>query len=436
MTVVKPALPDVAPFLFSRSAASFLGDRVPPAKVASAELDARAQFQARGLEIACWDLDGVILSPAQPVPINPRKFVKDYVPEREVVEDLSPWLIVTRPAVESPEFSAWKRRSARCLLGALVNTALSEQDSVWLQSSGPPMFRIRVDDAILPDAWESLTTGAEWVFLSGSDVEVRHLIFASELARAQRQEAALPIIASQALEAARTTYEAHVQSASRETLKALSDLRKTVIEETQKVTQRAQDLTSGLWRDVAISAAPFILKLLGDASKAPKPQVAAGLYFGAALFVGVSFGLQWRINSAFLENQKKARGRWLETIYCYISAVERKDIAEEPIERAVDSYRETRNVVGVIYLALIAILVWFGTATLRDSATAAVPSETSSQSLQKEGSEAPRSNSPAPSTGKDVKESVVKPSALEGSPPPKGEIVGQPVRSDVPGPAK
>ena len=150
----------------------------------------------------------------------------------------------------------------------------------------------------------------------------------------------------------------------------------------------------------------------------------------------MSFGLQWRINSAFLENQKKARGRWLETIYCYISAVERKDIAEEPIERAVDSYRETRNVVGVIYLALIAILVWFGTATLRDSATAAVPSETSSQSLQKEGGEAPGPIRLRRRPERTSKRIVVKPSALEGSPPPKGEIVGQPVRSDVPGPAK
>jgi len=373
VTIVKPAVAGVAPFLFAASAAAFLETQAASGQVLSAELESRASFQARGLNVRSWDLEADIASPPLAIPINPRKLVKDYVPDREIVEDLSPWLIATPPAVESPEFAAWRAQAARRLLGALASSASLDDGAIWLQASGPPLLRVRADDATLPAAWEQLTACAEWVFLTGSDVEVRHLIFAVELARASRPDMALPTVATHALEAAKATYEAHVQSASRETLKALADLRKTVIDETQKVTQRAQDLTSGLWRDVAVSAAPFVIKVLGDATKTSKPAVGAGFYFAAAAFIVISYSLQIRINATFLNNQKKARTRWFETLYGYISATERRDIAEEPIEKAVGSYRETRLLVGLIYLALAATLVWSGVATLRDRAVSAAP---------------------------------------------------------------
>ena len=366
LTIVKPAVDGAVAFLFATAAAEYLKTQAAAGRVLSAEMESRAIFQARGLDVAVWDLGTAITPPPQTVPISPRKLVKDYVPDREVVDDLSPWLITTRPAVESPEFISWRIQAARRLLGALVNSASTEQGVVWLQASGPPILRIRADDPALTDAWEQLTACAEWVFLTGSDIEVRHLIFAVELARANRPDLALPATSAQALEAARSTYEAHVQSASRETLKALADLRKTVIDETQKVTQRAQDLTSGLWRDVAVSAAPFVIKVFGDASKTTKPGIAAGFYFAAAIFIAVSFGLQVRINKTLLDNQRKARAKWFQTLYGYISANERRDIAEEPIEKAVASYRETRFLVGLIYLALIIVLVWFGVTTSRD----------------------------------------------------------------------
>lgn len=111
--------------------------------------------------------------------------------------------------------------------------------------------------------------------------------------------------------AAKVTYEAHVQSSSRETLKALADLRKNVIDETQKVAQRAQDLTSTLWRDLAVSAAPFVLKIFGDAGKLNSPVISASFYFAAAAFVALSFILQWRINSAYFHSQASSRQQWM-----------------------------------------------------------------------------------------------------------------------------
>ena len=201
---------------------------------------------------------------------------------------------------------------------------------------------------------------ASWVFTSGQDIEARHLIFASELARAYRETAPLPEVFSHALDSAKATYEAHVQSSSRETLKALSELRKSVIDEAQKITQRTQDLTSGLWRDVAVSAAPFVLKILGDATKAPNPMVTAGFYFAAAIFIGISFTLQTQINKSYLNNQRAARARWFETLYNYISSDERERIADGPIRAAEQSYETTKCRIALIYSVLTLILLGFG----------------------------------------------------------------------------
>jgi hypothetical protein len=262
-----------------------------------------------------------------------------------------------------------------------VSSAAREDDVIWLQVTGPPKAQFRADDPKLAAAYDQLIACASWVFTSGQDIEARHLIFASELARAYRPIAPLTEVLGHALDSAKATYEAHVQSSSRETLKALGELRKSVIDEAQKVTQRTQDLTSGLWRDVAISAAPFVLKILGDATKAANAEVTAGFYFAAAIFLLTSFILQTQINKSYLNNQRAARARWFDTLYNYISSEEREKIADGPIRSAERSYETTKYIIGLIYSFLIVILLSFGVwelAQLRE--TDAVPSRRSEAS--------------------------------------------------------
>ena len=179
-----------------------------------------------------------------------------------------------------------------------------------------------------------------------------------------RQDQALRVTLLRTLESAKVAYEAYVQSSSRDTLKALADLRNTVIEETQKVTQRAQDMTAGLWRDLAITAAPFVLKVFGDGAKVTSIRVSATFYIAVAIFISLSFVLQWRINNVFLQSLEVSRRRWLQTLYQYISTQEREEIAETPIRQAVASYRETRGVLLIVYVVLVGVLISVGVYTL------------------------------------------------------------------------
>lgn len=368
ITLEKPAADGCAFFIFQSGIPQYLAQRVILPRLAIADFNSTQAFRTRGLDVASWDL---AQAPAPPDAllgsIDPTRYVRDFVPDREVVTDLNPWMLVTAPAASSPTYQVWEAVAARRLLGGLVSRAWLEDGQVWLQAAAtPPIYRIKADDPALSGARSRLTEAASWVFLSGSDTEARHLLFSGELARASRPQQDLATTLDQALEAAKAAYEAHVQSSSRETLKALADLRKTVIDETQKVAQRAQDLAATLWRDLAVSAAPFILKILGDATKAPNPVISSLFYFAAAGFIGLSFALQWRINSAFFESQASSRKSWMQSLYSYISVREREEIAETPIEQAMKNYRETRGALLVVYALLIVALIAFGVHTLHD----------------------------------------------------------------------
>lgn len=382
ITIGKPIYQGCACFVFHASAADYLVERQVAFRIAIHGLLSTQAFATRALDVEPWDLAKSVNPASAPnVSIDPTLFVRDFVPNREVVTDLSPWILIAQPIAPSAVFNAWEVVAARRLLASLMSRAWLEDGHVWFQASGPPIFRIRADEPTLKRARSELTDAANWVYLSGTDTETRHLLFANELARANRPNQDLPTTLVRALEAAKAAYEAHVQSSSRETLKVLGDLRKTVIDETQKVAQRAQDLTSTLWRDLAVSAAPFVLKILGDSGKTSSPGITASFYFAAAAFIALSISLQSKINQAFFDSQKASRQSWMQTLYSYISQKEREEIAEAPIEQAIENYWQTHRVLVFTYVALCVTLLLMGVYTLHQSATNVIASPAISTKL-------------------------------------------------------
>jgi hypothetical protein len=138
ITIEKPAIAGVALFFFQASLAPYLLRRSVLPRLAVADLQAQQGFSARGLQILPWDLPHVPAGgPPAPVRIDPTPYVRDFVPEREVVTDLSPWILHTPPAATtSTVFPAWQAVAARRLLASLVSRAWLEDGHVWLQVSG------------------------------------------------------------------------------------------------------------------------------------------------------------------------------------------------------------------------------------------------------------------------------------------------------------
>lgn len=354
INIVKPKISRLACFFFQDSLAEYFKGSGEAATLHVADLPLECTFQARGLEVTSWKYDQDLVAQPSPDSINPLKFVADFVPTREVPQDLSPWLLLSPPAQPSTMFESWRAVSARRILSGLVSCALADNDAVWLQISGPPIFKIRADDPQLIDSWEMLTKVAHWVFLSGLDVEARHILFNCELTRADRAGQTFATTLERAFDAAQVAYEAHVQSSSRETLKALAELRKVVIEETQKVAQRTQEMTSGLVRTFIILGIPLTLKVLSNVDSAT-PKLVSIICIVSAIFILAHFFLQCRINDAYFLSQENSRKSWMQTLRTYISDREREEIADFPIKQALKNYEET-----CIFLLLVNIWIAAG----------------------------------------------------------------------------
>ncbi|CAO4176265.1 hypothetical protein [Methylorubrum aminovorans] len=100
--------------------------------------------------------------------------------------------------------------------------------------AGRPSRRIDLGEAPAGDpAFAVLQRAARWTYLEGTDIEVRHTLLTAELAREWKPERpfgdGLAERLEPALDLASLVYKAHLRSGSKDTLKALADLRKTLV---------------------------------------------------------------------------------------------------------------------------------------------------------------------------------------------------------------
>src|SRR5690606_27287850 len=137
------------------------------------------------------------------------------------------------------------------------------------------------------------------------DVEVKHTLLAYELGREWPEDISwtkgFVDRGSRALDAAKTAFHAHIRETSKDTLKSLGELRKTLTEEVSKTSQQTRELLSTLWRDfvIAITAilgrAAFVLSGTASADS----DIMRVMLGGIAVFLAFSLIFTLRANSRF-----------------------------------------------------------------------------------------------------------------------------------------
>lgn len=302
-------------------------------------------------------------APSEPLP-DPRTYVSDFTGEAEVPTDIRPWLVRGAPEQPGAVYQVWGRLAARRLMAALSDRVSRSDGGTTYHFSGPPSCAVSLTDGEAVAILSRLQEGAAWVFPETRDADTRHLLLAAEWARTHRK-GQVTELGEGALESAKAAYAAYVKSGSKETLKALAELRKAVVDEGQKAAQRAQELAGAMWKDIAIAAAPFILKILPDASKAPSRTLAAILAFCAAAFLIFSFGIQVFINNRYFKQQREGRAAWKREINVAIRQKEVEELSEEPLRKSLEDYYKVRFAVGVVYALLVAALLVFAVSNLQ-----------------------------------------------------------------------
>ena len=328
-----------------------------------ADMGADESFASFSARFQMWTTDAVEDFPAAPPLPDPRSCVKDFTGRGKVPSDVRPWLLQTRPIQEGAVFKTWTSLSARRLMACLANQVSISNGTETYHFSGPPSHAITLSEDDLTLIGGDIQHAAKWVFADGKDADARHLLFANEWTRAYRSDQ-LTGLGQRSLESAKAAYAALIKSNSRETLKALADLRKAIVEEAQKASQRAQDLAGGLWKDLAVASAPFVLKILPDSAKATSELVGGGLACVAAVFLAYSYGMQVFINHRYFKHQEESRVAWRNILITVLAKDEIEEISIRPIEKSIRDYKMVRRFVGAIYGILIAGLIFFGASTL------------------------------------------------------------------------
>jgi hypothetical protein len=312
-------------------------------------------------------------APSEELP-DPRTLSNDFTRVRLVPEDLRPWLQRSGPKKSGTAYEAWKGLSGPRLLAALANRVSETDAGIAYHFSGPPSCIITPSPTQVGMVFDRMTAGAGWVFAEGRDTDTRHLLLANELARSHRKNA-LADFGDGSLDSAKGAYAAYVKSSSRETLKALAELRKTVVDEAQKASQKAQDLASSLWKDAALAAVPFGLKLLPDAAKVGNRYITGAMAIAAILLLAFSYGTQLFINHKFFKNQADARRIWKQALNTVLTPAEIEEFSEQPITKSIADYRTVRCWVGFVYAGLILTLAVFALYNLWPDLFAATPAQ-------------------------------------------------------------
>lgn len=344
-----------------------LADALPKVShVLVGDMPANATFTTYRSRVEAWTADAPLPFAASEPLHDPRTFASDFTQRNLVPGDIRPWLSRGAPAIDSPAYAAWCHLATRRLLASIADrVSLTEEEPAY-GFTGPPACTVQLDETALADYFKRTQEGAVWVFAQGDrDADTRHLLLANEWARTFRKQG-IEDFGAGSLESAKGAYNAYVKSGSKETLKALAELRKSVVDESQKVSQRAQDMIGAIWKDIAVASAPFVLKILPDAAKVSSNVVAGGLAIGAALFLAFSFAMQVFINRRWFAQSEQARTLWKGELNLVLSDQQIASFSDVPITASIRDYRWVRFWVGVLYAALIialSLFAWFNFTT-------------------------------------------------------------------------
>lgn len=295
---------------------------------------------------------------------DPRRLVKDFVGGR-VPKSIFPYLLTSDEPAPSKVFDKWKDLAVVRLLHSLVNEVLSTGgEEVVITGARPRKISSILKAPYSEELFTAATEAARWVYASGRDVDTRFALFTYELSREWPDELTFKdgfaARGEHALEAAKTAFLAHVQETSKDTLKSLSDLRKTLSEEVTKVVSQTRDILVTMWRDFMIAATVFLgrVVLLGSDKPLSNPSPLRALLSGAAIFLIFSLFLSLRTNAKFMSIADASRSEWRRKLYGFLSDDDFKKLSDVPLDDSTQEYKRVVCWVAAAYVAVIACLLW------------------------------------------------------------------------------
>jgi len=288
---------------------------------------------------------------------NPRTIVKESSATRIVISDIRPWILRSDLASLTCASSyVWVRACIDVCLKCLPDEV--DATSKELRFKGPPRrtvhFYPRSQD-IRGDfpSFQDLQNAVSWIYELENQCEVRHLYFKAEVVRSglpTRVSAAefLQVVES-ALEGAKIAYAMSISELGKDTVKALADLKKSITEDTAKLTEATRQLIAAVATALAVGIGLLAARV---ASVAPI-NLIGGIMLVVALYVGLIILTGWSL----VRLQGQLRKDWHPKIYRFLTDAEYNIMVEVPARTAEMAFTICSVIGGFIVLCLTGYII-------------------------------------------------------------------------------
>ncbi|KIC58422.1 hypothetical protein RM53_08420 [Brevundimonas nasdae] len=358
LVVTKPASPPGVTLALSRSSVrDWLRTEARSPVLWAAGLS--SSIDTRTARITHWG-DERVFAPS-PTGCDPRKVVRELAPERLVAGDIDHWLLRdpnTHPPLDHWAARAWADAAYSVLLRALSDEVEENGDLLF---RGPPLSRLSPEPN-LPDALGmqgrcAVQRAAAWVFETPSEMRPRHDLFAPEIARTAHPGsgagAAFGLAAGLALEGATVARAFGLSEVSRDSLKAMTDLKKAVGDEIGKLSETTRGIAAAVAAALFAGVALIATRLMLDDPALIVRQAAAVI--GAVLFLYVVAVIASGVQYVTL--QRRLRTEWYGKIYRFLSKDEYHTMVVKPAASAELGFFLAAWIGGFASLLLLGLVI-------------------------------------------------------------------------------
>ncbi|WP_416358076.1 hypothetical protein ACLNGM_09230 [Aureimonas phyllosphaerae] len=273
--------------------------------------------------------------------------------------------------------AAFMRAAAGRLMLALASEVETAEDGslrVVLNGLRKRSFGAAPPGECPPSRFEALREAAQWLLVPSRDAEARHQMLVRRLeplvpdGREDDWWGAISPHVGEALSGARTEYRTFVTSKSADLLKTMTEVRKGVAEDVDRIVGRTNRMSQAFVGGLGVLAAGLGVRIATSA--ASQAGTLSTLVFCAVVLFVTWSGLRLNelVSTRSLVSDLRHLRRWHSRLHQSLTRAEYRALAVSPVIEAVKLYNETRrrtrqafHVAAWVFVLLVLVAPLLGT---------------------------------------------------------------------------
>lgn len=287
---------------------------------------------------------------------DPRVLVKDRASNLySLPENVSNWFL-TESSETSQVQIEWQKIASFKLSLTLPLQLIDEEKILYAVFKDENYYSFEFkskENNVWENAYNDIYEAAYWIYKNKEEAESKHRLLNHQLAVEWPEAKEFPELdkISRSLSNAKRAYKLHLHDSSKEVLKSLTDLRKTLFEEVERVKETTRSLSDKLWRDFAIALGVLVIRFVPNLSSIPDKYLNM-LAYGTGIFLIVSILITIISNFFFNRSSKQNRKKWQERLFFYIPKEEFEEIYESHVKNSIWTFRGVQATAFIVYIIL------------------------------------------------------------------------------------